>query len=295
MLRTIHSFTLIAIGALASISSTRAEEPVGNTALFDRLDTNKDGQVTSDEVASDHQRLFKRLLRTGDANDDGQLTAEEFTTALTPARPDKPLEELLLADFPGANAAKWLLLTLDTNADSRLDADEIPDDYQAVFQRLVNQIDRDDDGVLNRGELNRGGPQLMRQSMQTVGRMEIDLERELKRLVKEQGERADRFDEAPSIRQALADPSNAREFFGRLDVNSDGYVVVEELPDPLRERLARPFRRVDSDGDERLSPEEFATLARRLGAVAGMLDRPGRPNADRPRPERNRPKADATP
>lgn len=264
----------ILIAALLSTSSpARADDMPSSDALFARLDTNHDGQLAADEIADEHQRLFARLVRSGDTNDDGQLTTKEFTEALTPSRPEKPIEKPQDADFPGAKATKWLLLTLDTNGDSRLVADEIPEEYQRVFERLADQIDRDEDGILNRGEINRGGPQLARQAVQAAERMEINVERELAKIAKEQGDRANRFDEAPDMRQALSDPSNARELFTRLDENSDGYVTLEELPDPLRERLARPFRRVDADRDKRLSPEEFATLARRLGAVAGFMER----------------------
>ncbi|MEX2168856.1 MAG: EF-hand domain-containing protein [Pirellulales bacterium] len=250
-----------------------ADDTPGSAAFFTRLDANQDGQLTADEIAKEHQRLFARLVRSGDANDDSQLTSEEFTAALTPSRPEKPIEKQQDADFPGAKATKWLLLTLDTNRDSRLVADEIPEEFQRVFERLVDQIDRDEDDILNRGEINRGGPQLARQAVQTIERMEINVDRELAKIAKEQGDRANRFDEAPDMRQALSDPSNAREFFDRLDENGDGYVTLKELPDPLRERLSRPFRRADADGNERLSPEEFATLARRLGAVAGFMER----------------------
>ena len=271
--------TILAVLPLST--SAYADDMPGSDALFARLDTNEDGQLAAGEIADEHQRLFARLVRSGDANDDGQLTTEEFIDALTPSRPEKPIEKRQDADFPGAKATKWLLLLLDTNRDSRLVADEIPEEFQRVFERLVDLIDRDEDGILNRGEINRGGPQLARQAVQAAERMEINVDRELAKIAKEQGDRANRFDEAPDMRQALSDPESAREFFNRLDENGDGYVTLEELPDPLRERLSRPFRRADADSDERLSPKEFATLARRLGAIAGFMER--RPAAE-PKP-----------
>lgn len=281
-----NSLALLVV-VLAITPASRADDNPGNSALFTRLDANHDGQLATDEIAPEHQRLFKRLLRTGDTSSDGQLTAEEFAAALTPSRPEKPIEKEQDADFPGAKAARWLLLTLDANADSRLTEDEIPEDFTSTYERLVEEVDRDDDGILNPGEVNRGGPQIARVALQTVRRMEIDLDRELDRLVKKQGDRANRFDEAPDVRQAFSDPSNAREFFARLDENSDGYLQLAELPDPLRERLGRPFRRADADNDQRLSPEEFTTLARRLATVAGMFDRP--------RPDRKQPDSESNP
>lgn len=284
--------SLITIVALLLAVGVRAEDSPGNANLFARLDANSDGSLAADEIAQEHQRLFKRLLRTGDKNEDGRLSQEEFAAALTPSRPEKPLEQKQDADNPGARATKWLLLTLDSNKDSRLVENEIPDEYLRVFDRLVEQIDRDDDGVLNIVEIFRGGPQITRQAVQVARQRRINIDRELAQFTKQQGDEANRFDERPpDPQQALNDPRSLRRAFARLDANKNGSIELDELPQINRDRLERPFRRADANRDGKLSQEEYATLSRRLATFGAMTDRPNRPNNNRPRPNRPRPEA----
>ena len=66
--KTIRPLTFpIAISALALFVSSVTGEP---RSLFERLDRDSDGKVTTDEVDSTYQRLLKRLLRTSDENGD---------------------------------------------------------------------------------------------------------------------------------------------------------------------------------------------------------------------------------
>ena len=59
-------------------SASRARSAESRAALFDKLDANHDGQITSDEVPEESRRLFERLLRRGDKNGDGKLTRERI-------------------------------------------------------------------------------------------------------------------------------------------------------------------------------------------------------------------------
>ncbi|MEM6330727.1 MAG: hypothetical protein AAF790_10805, partial [Planctomycetota bacterium] len=100
--------------------------PVAGDRLFGQLDANSDGLVTADEVTNDNRRLYDRLLRRGDRDGDGALSATEFAKALTPDTPAKPIEQTMDREFRGADALRLLLLKLDTNRDTRLTRGEAP-------------------------------------------------------------------------------------------------------------------------------------------------------------------------
>jgi hypothetical protein len=59
-------------------------------ALFNDLDSNRDGSLTADEVPDEHRRLFERLKRLGDKNSDDKLNKEEFIAGFDEDRPDGP-------------------------------------------------------------------------------------------------------------------------------------------------------------------------------------------------------------
>lgn len=210
------------LGVLPSAQAIAEDIRVADDGLFERLDTNGDGRVVVSDVAPEHARLFARLLRLGDENNDQALTVDEWRAALEPRRPPKPIEAKQSAERPGADATRLLLLMLDADGDGRLTREEVSGDLQRVFDQLVERLDRNEDGRLNRLELSRGGPQLTRLATRAVRGLDLNVERELKRLEREQGAAAKRFDEQPTPQQRMADPERARALFQEFDANKDG-------------------------------------------------------------------------
>jgi Ca2+-binding EF-hand superfamily protein len=232
--------------------------------LFDRLDADKNGRITSDEVAQDSRRLFERLLRRGDADGDQTLSREEFIASLVSTRPEKTIEAKQPATFPQADAVRWLLLTMDTDGDSWIEADEVPDDLRPVFETMLERIDANKNGTLERMELSRGGPPLAQIAGRFTQREGIDVAAELKKLERKLGKAASRFDLQRVPLQDLGDPEKAREIFAQLDGNRNGHVESEEVPEPFRRPLQRLLRAGDSDADGRLSRREFLAAAKRV-------------------------------
>jgi Ca2+-binding EF-hand superfamily protein len=245
-----------------------AAPSAGDAALFEKLDTDKNGQLVANEVPTEQRRLFDRLVRRGDSNGDAMLSRDEFTAALVPSRPEKPIEEKQPSTFPQANAVRWLLLTMDANGNARIEQPEVPEDLQRVFTALRTPIDTNKNDVLETIELSRGGRPLARIAGRYVEQNDIDVAAELKRLEENQGAAANRFEARPLRLDELGDPQKARQAFLQLDTNTDGQIETSEVPDPLQRQIQRLLRTADRDRDGRLSEREFVTATRRIAARA---------------------------
>jgi hypothetical protein len=255
---------VIAVGVMPYASAE--DHSAGDASLFHRLDGNANGLISADEVLPQNQRLFARLVRNADADADGALSVDEFLTGLMPSRPEKPIEAKQPSSFPQAEAIRYLLLTLDTDVNSVIEADEVPDDLQRAFEILVDRLDRNDNGRLEPIELTRGGPALAQIAGRYVSSRRVDVAAELKKLDKTQGKSAQRFDGRPPV-EMLAEPRQARALFARLDANGDRQVEPAEVPEPFQPQLERFLRIADGNRDGRLSEEEFLAGAARISRL----------------------------
>jgi Ca2+-binding EF-hand superfamily protein len=268
-----------AIGGAATPST-------GSDELFQRLDRDGDGALAASELSSDHKRLFERLLRKADINGNKSLSREEFLAALVPSRPEKQIESKQPDGYPQANAVRYVLLMMDTRKDSWIEADEVPKDMQAVYEAMIERLDMNKNGSMDRYELARGARELGQIAGRYVARERIDVAKELKKFDKSQGELAQRFDKPPGpILGNLGDPAQARKVFKQFDVNSDKKLVLDELPPPVQPQFERLMRYADRDRNGGLSEREFLTAAERVSRVMSG-QRPKAPNA-KPKPGRD--------
>jgi Ca2+-binding EF-hand superfamily protein len=260
-----HRLAIVVLG-LFSPAVAHAEQSAGDGELFTRLDVNNDQRITTDEVAEDRHRLFERLLRRGDADEDGTLSQEEFLAALVPSRPDKSLEAKQPSTSPQANAVRWLLLNMDTNANAWIEAAEVPKELEKTFNALTQRLDNDGNGILDNVELLRGSGPLAQIARRHVRQNDIRVDAELKQLERQQGAAMNRFDERRGPLQNLADPQRASQLFVQLDADRDGQLEPGEVPEPLQGPIRRLLRSADRDGDGQLSRQEFVAGARRMAA-----------------------------
>jgi hypothetical protein len=100
--------------------------------FFERLDSNKDGQLTRAEAEGEAQRLFDRL----DSNKDGELTQPEADEGVRAVA-----KEEIEARFKA----------LDTNGDGRVTAEE-----SKLPARFFDRLDKNDDQAVTREELQAG-------------------------------------------------------------------------------------------------------------------------------------------
>jgi Ca2+-binding EF-hand superfamily protein len=70
---------LTATAAMGLAATTWAQD---GRELFEKLDKNKDGYVSGDEVEGEGKALFERLAREGDKDGDKRLSREEIAAAL---------------------------------------------------------------------------------------------------------------------------------------------------------------------------------------------------------------------
>jgi Ca2+-binding EF-hand superfamily protein len=257
---------LVLVGAIPA----QAEKPSGDQAaagdseLFERLDANHDDSITRGEVSDENQRLFERLLRRSDENADQALSRKEFLASLVPTRPEKTMEEAEPVESPQANAIRYLLLTMDTNRNARIEKGEIPNDLQGAADMMFERVDRNNNDSLDRQELSRGGGAMTAVAARYVSRQGIDVDKELAKLKKAQGDDFNRFEQQPVPLEQLKDAKQARRMFTQFDENADGKLEAKEVPDPLRERIERLIRVADRDNDKKLNETEFVNATERI-------------------------------
>jgi Ca2+-binding EF-hand superfamily protein len=132
---------------------------------------------------------------------------------------------------PGDSGPAALFDKLDANQDGLIAADEVPGEQKQLFDRLVRKSDGDGNGQLSKAEF-------------------------VAALVDSRPERAD---DAPQ--EGPGAELNPEAMFDRLDRNGDGKIVLDEVPEPARERIRNLIGLADRDNDRALSREELRRAA----------------------------------
>jgi Ca2+-binding EF-hand superfamily protein len=280
---------------LAGIAAATNATSAGDADLFDRLDTNHDSKITSEEVTAENRPLFERLVRRADTNHDKSLSREEFLKSLVPSRPERDVESKEAAVSPQADAVRYMLLKLDANQNARIEKDEIPKQLRPTFEILLERLDGNGDGQLDRQELTRSGPGLAQIAARYVERDGIDVKAELPKLEKAQGAAAKRFDDTGGPMERLRDPQQVRQLFKELDTNNDGYLSEKELSEVFRERADRFMTASDRDRDGRLSEREFVNGADRISKFLGQQMKEERKDLKAKKNQRKLKSADSSP
>jgi Ca2+-binding EF-hand superfamily protein len=126
---------------------------------FERMDANKDGQLTRAEVEAGSQRLFERL----DANKDGEVTREEAETGAVAIRNEERTARFKQLDANGdghltleeSKLPQHFFEKLDTNSDHALSLEEfsaMPDFGARHREFEFDHADKNHDGKVTRAE-----------------------------------------------------------------------------------------------------------------------------------------------
>lgn len=238
--------TLAPIVLLAAGARAQEEAPPKRTAAANlvetlrQLDADGDMAIEEEEVPESGRAAFRRLLRRGDANESGELEADELRGLLGRLR--------ALGDPP---ASRGRFRGMDKDGDGKVSRDEF-----AGPPALFGRMDADGDGFLDRGEAARGFR--AGAAAPLPGRL---------RGMDKDGDRT-------ITREEFTGPEGA---FDRLDANNDGAITEDELPRPgagtaTRGPAARRLMAMDRDGDGKVSREEFSGPARLFDRLDGDGD-----------------------
>lgn len=146
---TMCGLTVLVMFVISSIvCSAEQSQRDATEAQFNAMDTNRDGHLSPDEHAAGAKKVFDTM----DADKDGIVTSSEMDEA----------HEKLTGHKPGTSglSSEEKIRVVDTNVDGILTAEE----HAAGSRRMFQKMDTDKDGVLSRAELATGHANMLRRN-----------------------------------------------------------------------------------------------------------------------------------
>ncbi len=191
-------------------------------ALFDRLDSNKDGRVSKEEAPD---RLWERISKA-DADGDGSISKEEIASLAPAGRSadqsgKKPATEegrrkpKQGGSFDGSQF-KAFIKRSDTNGDGKLQQDEVSNE---IWSR-ISRIDSDGDGAIAPDEAERAAKM------------------------------------AGSARGGSSDKRSPAQMIAFYDKDGDGALAKSELSETMWARMSK----ADENADGKVSASELEQL-----------------------------------
>lgn len=221
--------------------------------LFDKLDVNKDGVITSEEVPDDKQAIFERLVKIGDANGDKKLTKDELIAGLKKSASGEgaPAARPGPGDRPGAAGGdrpqvslKEIFSRMDKDGNGKLEKDEIPERMKENLAR----VDANGDGIVDAAEFEKVaqffGGRAPGAAPGPAG--------------------------APEGRPGQGGPVPFGPLLRALDTDGDGELSASEIADS-----PKALAKLDKNGDGKLTRDEIGPPP---GAPGAIPARPGEGN-----------------
>lgn len=276
---------LVVFGAVASVphwmsspvvadDAKPGERPAGQNPAnqnpaerFNRLDANKDGKLTLDELpdeARDRLRpVFERLGKT-------ELNQDDFTKAAERAgnrEGGPPNGQGAAGGRPGGGAGG----PPNGRPGGGPGQGGGPNGQPPNPGEMFNRLDANKDGKLTVDELPEQAKERLSPLFQRLGKTELTRE-DFMKAAEQRGNRPG----GPNGGPPNGGPGqNPGENFNRLDMNKDGKLSLNELPEQLKERMRPLFQGL---GKTEITREEFMRAAERAGGRPGGPPNGGAPN-----------------
>jgi Ca2+-binding EF-hand superfamily protein len=257
-----------------------AKRKIDPKQLFERLDKNKDGKLTSDEVA-DRPRIKALFDRRGKDS----ITLDDLTTALQNGGNSKKANKKVAknaAKKAAKQAAKGKVLASTTMTENETVAGSkgLPE-----FARL---LDTNHDGHLSREELAKAADLFDRLDRNHDGVLDA---KELTEMPAATSTEASTTTPAPAGKAAWthgkgASPgANLAKLFQKADKDGDGKLSMEEAPPFVKKHFAK----IDTNRDGVLDKKELKVWFRRHRKMVGKTPEGTTPNNDSTNPAENKP------
>jgi len=231
--------------------------------LFKLADENNDGQVSQQEAIDAGNLLVGGFFFRADADGNGSVSREEMRAARDKILAQKPILRVLLsrtrANAPGAPGAAGNAPGAAGNAPGAAGGTPNP------AQGLLTLLDSNNDRQIQATEL--------RQMVQTTVQSSFaaaDTNRDGQMSPSE-------------LNAAVAGAARAagQAAYQQADTNSDGQLSRDEFDKAIIEPANMVFQILDSNGDSRISPQEFQTAQRFIASQVRGLNTPEPANSPR--------------